>query len=264
MTIGSSRIAAVMRKEFRDYRRNRLVVLTMAVMPLIFLAAPIVVVFTVPASAASAALDRRLGLSLLYMLLIPVIVPGSVAGYAVVGEREQGTLEPLLSTPIRREELLIGKAAAALIPAVVIAYAVFGVFLACVRLFANPVVSSAVFHESSVLVAQAVFTPLLAGWAIWAGMAVSTRASDVRVAQQLGMLASLPPLAVTALMSVGVIHPTPTLVALLAAGLLAIDLLAWRVVSWMFDRERLITGGKPMSARSAKRLARYRPPSSTG
>jgi ABC-type Na+ efflux pump permease subunit len=37
-------------------------------------------------------------------------VPTFVAACAVVGERQQGTLEPVLTTPIRREELLLGKA----------------------------------------------------------------------------------------------------------------------------------------------------------
>ena len=47
--------------------------------------------------------------------------------------------------------------------------------------------------------AQALFSPLLARWAIWVGIAISARSSDVRVAQQLGTLASLPPLAIVAL-----------------------------------------------------------------
>jgi hypothetical protein len=39
-----------------------------------------------------------------------------------------------------------------------------------------------------------------------------------------------------------VIHPTVTLAVAVGAVLLIIDLLAWRVVASMFDRERLITG----------------------
>src|SRR5215204_2517719 len=42
---------------------------------------------------------------LLYMLGIPALVPTFTAPYSVVGEREQGTLEPVLTTPIRHEEL---------------------------------------------------------------------------------------------------------------------------------------------------------------
>ena len=51
-------------------------------------------------------LPLLLFLPLLYMLLIPVIIPSTLAAYTVVGEREQGTLEPLLTTPIRTMELI--------------------------------------------------------------------------------------------------------------------------------------------------------------
>jgi ABC-2 type transport system permease protein len=52
------------------------------------------------------------------------------------------------------------------------------------------------------------FTPLLAGWSIWVGIAISARSADVRVAQQLGVFASLPPLVIVALMSLNVITPS--------------------------------------------------------
>jgi ABC-type Na+ efflux pump permease subunit len=238
------RVRAILVKELRDYRRNRFVIGTMAFLPALFIALPIVQLLTVSVSAASSKLDARVGISLLYMLLIPAIVPSGLSAYSVVGEREQGTLEPILITPIRREEFLVGKALAVAAPTLTIAYAIFGIFLAVTALFAHPGISSAVFAGSHVLV-QLLFTPLLAGWSIWVGIAISSRSSDVRVAQQLGTLASIPPLAIVALMSFRVIEPTLALAVALGVGLLVIDGLAWRVVSAMFDRERLITGAKP-------------------
>jgi ABC-type Na+ efflux pump permease subunit len=186
-------------------------------------------------------LSVRVGLSLLYMLVIPVMMPSVVSAYSVVGEREQGTLEPVLTTPIRREEFLIGKALAAFVPTLVIAYAVFGIFLAVARLFAHPAIASAIYAGTHVLV-QLVFTPLLAGWAIWVGIGVSARSADVRVAQQLSILGSTPPLVIVALISLNVITASTALALGLAAALLAVDLLARRVVAAMFDRERLVTG----------------------
>jgi ABC-2 type transport system permease protein len=238
-----TRIGAIFRKEIRDYRHNRFVVMTMAVLPLIFVTLPIIEIFTISAATPSHKLDTRTGLALLYMLLIPAIVPSALSAYSVVGEREQGTLEPVLITPIRREEFLLGKGFAVLVPALGIAYGVFGIFLACAALFAHPAVSSAVFERSHLLV-QLLFTPLLAGWSIWVGIAISARSSDVRVAQQLGVFASLPPLVLVALMSLKVITPSLGLVLGLAAVLLLIDGLGWRVVATMFDRERLVTGGR--------------------
>jgi ABC-2 type transport system permease protein len=84
----------------------------------------------------------------------------------------------------------------------------------------------------------------LAGWSIVVGMAVSVRASEVRVAQQLGTLASFPPLVVVVLLGVGAIHPTFKVALIFAIALLVIDLRALRIVSRMFDRERLITGAR--------------------
>ena len=93
--------------------------------------------FAANATASTAHLNTRIGLSLIYMLVIPVSVPAVLSAYSVVGEREQGTLEPVLTTPIRREEFLIGKALAAFVPALVIAYTIFGIFLAVAALFAR-------------------------------------------------------------------------------------------------------------------------------
>ena len=186
-------------------------------------------------------LNLHVGLSMLYMLVIPAFLPSTLAAYSVVGEREQGTLEPVLITPIRREEFLVGKALAAFVPTLMIAYAVFGIFLAAAALFAHPGIASAIFAGTHVLV-QLLFTPLLAGWAIWVGIAISARSTDIRAAQQLSILASLPPLAIMALMSLKVITLSTGLALGLAAALLTIDLLGWRAVAAIFDRERLITG----------------------
>ena len=238
MSVSKRHVGAIFRKELREYRRNGFIVLTMAVIPLIFLIQPLVVVFALPASTAAELSHEHL---LLYLLGIPAIVPASVAAYAVVGERQQGTLEPVLTTPIRREEFLLGKALAALVPSVAIAYAVYALFLVCVELFAHPPVASALIRGPDLL-AQLLFTPLLAGWSIWVGIAISARSSDFRVAQQLGMLVSLPAAVVAALIAFNVIHASLGLALGLTAALLLLVGLGWRIMSATFDSERLITG----------------------
>ncbi len=239
MGVDTSRVRAVVRKELRDYRRKRSIVVAMAVFPAIFLIQPTLSVFL-----GSPASGKYYDLPLLLLLLIPVIMPSTLAAYSVVGERDQGTLEPLLTTPIRRQEFILGKAAAIMIPTVVLSYAVYGIFFALVRLFANPAVAASVFRQGPVILALVLFTPLLAGWAIVVGMAVSVRASEVRVAQQLGMIASFPPLGVVVLLGIGVIDPTFRVAIAFAVALLVIDLRALHIVSRMFDRERLVTGAR--------------------
>jgi ABC-type Na+ efflux pump permease subunit len=235
------RIRSVIRKELQEYRRKRSIVVAMVVLPAIFLIEPTLAVFLGPPAPSS---NPQYAVPLLMLMVIPVIMPATLAAYAVVGEREQGTLEPLLSTPLRIQEFILGKAAAVMLPTLVLCYAVFALYLAVVQLFANPVVASGIFHQGPMLLALFLFTPLLAGWAIVVGLAVSVRANEVRVAQQLGTIASLPPLGVVILMVTGVITPTFTVAIVFAIVLLFVDLQALRFVSRMFDRERLVTGAK--------------------
>ncbi len=238
MRIRRTRVLAIVRKDMREYRRNRSIVTTMAVIPLVFVLSPLIQIFSLRGSEAGALSHGHL---LLYMLGIPAVVPAIVAAYAVVGEREQGTLESVLSTPIRREEFLLGKALAALVPTLLISYAVYAVVLTAIELFAYPAVASALVRGPDLL-AQVAFTPLLAGWSIWVGIAVSTRASEARVAQQLGALASLPSAIVTSLVAYDVIHATAGLAVGGAALLIALNAAGWRITSALFDRERMIKG----------------------
>jgi ABC-2 type transport system permease protein len=234
------RIRAVFRKELRDFRRNKLVVGTMASLPVFFFAIPMASVLSLKGRTPQSALKGAVGGAGLALFLVPLILPTIVAGYGVVGEREQGTLEPVLTTPVSREELLIGKALAAIVPTVAIAYVLYAVFLIVVRLAAVPAVVHLVWQLPQVL-AIVLFTPLLAALSIWVGLAFSARASDVRVAQQLSALAVLPMVGLISLFTFRVISPTVNVAIAGAVLLVVLDAGAWRIVSRFFDRERLLT-----------------------
>jgi ABC-type transport system involved in multi-copper enzyme maturation permease subunit len=234
MSITRRHVRAIFRKELREYRHNGSIVWTMAVIPLIFILPTLIHVFGVAVGSVPSDL-------LLYMLGIPALVPAVVAAYSVVGERQQGTLEPVLTTPVRREEFLLGKALAALGPSLAISYGVYVVVVACIELFAQPGVASELVRWPELL-AQLLFTPLLAGWSIWAGIAISTRFGEVRVAQQVGALASFPSVLVAALIAYGVIPASLGLAVGCAVLLLLLNGLGWRITSAAFQRERLISG----------------------
>ena len=241
MSFSWTRVAAILVKELRDYRRNRFVIGTMAFLPLIFIAAPTIQLLTVPASAASSKLDARIGISLLYLLLIPAIVPSTLSAYSVVGEREQGTLEPILITPIRREEFLVGKALAVAVPTLDDRLRDLrdlprgrgparppGHCLGDLRRLTRP--DPAAVHAAA------------------RGLVDLGRDRDLRsldryprrpAAQRARQPASARGRRPVAVQS----DPASTGLALaLAAALLALDALGWRAVAAMFDRERLIAG----------------------
>jgi ABC-type Na+ efflux pump permease subunit len=240
--LDGGRLAAVARKEIREYRRTPFIVGAMLVLPFVFLINPAVVIFVLSAAVKPAAVAKEVGSTFLVLLIVPAIIPATIAAYSVVGERDQGTLEPLLTTPVRRGEILIGKALAPVIPSVGLAYLLFALVVTFAHFFAQNPAVAATLGEGSHILAQALFAPLLAVWSIGVGIAISTRSSDVRVAQQLGTLASLPALGVTALVSFQIVPVGVWTAVGFGLGLLVVDIAMWRVVAAMFDRERLITG----------------------
>jgi ABC-type Na+ efflux pump permease subunit len=237
MRISRRRVEAMLHKELRDLRRSGNVVYAMVVLPLVFLIQPIIQVFAIPSSGTSTLHHEH---TLIYLLAIPALVPAALAAYSIVGERMQGTLEPLLTTPVQQKELILGKALAVFLPSVAVAYAVFAFFIAIVELFAAPGVAAGLIQAPDVA-AQVVFTPLLVTWSIWIGMAISARSRDIRTAGQISILVSLPTVAITSLIAFNVIPATFRVALVFGIGLLALDRVGWRVATSLFDRERLIT-----------------------
>ena len=75
MSASVARVGAVIRKELAELRRNRLIVVTAAMLPVIFLIGPTATILSIKASALSATLDKRVD----YALFLPLHGPGAGA-----------------------------------------------------------------------------------------------------------------------------------------------------------------------------------------
>jgi ABC-type transport system involved in multi-copper enzyme maturation permease subunit len=232
------RVRAIFRKEMREFRRNKQIIATMAFSPIGFIVFPVIFLFEVKTSDVSVLYSYPVQV---FSLAAAAVLPAIVGGYAIVGEREQGTLEPLLGTPVSTAELMLGKALAVFLAAVSWSYLIFGVIDACVWLF-RPAVVSSVALRPSILLAQLLFTPLLVCFATWVSMIISARARDSRVAGQLAMLVSLPIIVVLILMGVHVIQFTTPVALIFGAALVVLDVAGWPLASKAFNRERLVLG----------------------
>jgi len=179
---------------------------------------------------------------LLYFMLLPAIIPLAIAVYSIVGEKEQSTLEPLLATPVTDTELFLGKALASVIPAVIINWISFGLFLIATRILAGAFLLETLTMPW--LVSIFGLSPLLSLFSVGVTMIVSSRASDARAAYQFSSLAILP-----GLIPLIAFSTMKTLISmwliLLEAGLL---LIAGAVVLWiairLFRREQILTRWK--------------------
>lgn len=236
--MSSRRVLAIFRKEMREFRRNKQIISTMALSPVGLLVTPVIFLFAIPASDAGTLYQYPV---LLFTLAMAALVPATVGVYSITGERDQGTLEPMLGTPIQAREFLLGKALAVFVPAAAESYLAFGVIDGLVWVIRPAAVSAAALRPL-VLLAQLIFTPLLAWMGVWVSMTLSARVSDVRVGQQVSVLIMLPVIALAALFGFHVLQVTALVGVTVGAVLVVLDAVGLRVVSAAFNRERLVLG----------------------
>ena len=253
----------IIRKEWSEVFRNRLVLFSVAFLPLILTALPLAILVGLGGAEAGdvfAASDlpesfTRLcgGLSagdcgayflvsefMLLFMLLPLAIPVTIASYSIVGEKITRTLEPLLATPVSTVQLLGGKSAAAVIPGILMTWAAFGVFSIGVRLLATPQVAARL-SDPMWLMAIFVVGPLLALAAVSIAVMVSSRTSDPRVAEQVSMLVMLPLFMVLVGQVTGLILLNAQLVLYIAAGLTVVDIGLMAFAINLFQRETILT-----------------------
>ncbi len=178
-----------------------------------------------------------------FFLPVPVVLPMTIAAYSVVGEKERKSLEPLLATPVRTNELLLGKSLAAIVPTTLLCWFSFVVLVALLNLF----LSDAVFSRIDIplwLLTIGLWTPLLAFVTTMVGVTISARSRDARAAQQSGSLMALPVVAIVIGIALGFFNMTWLLMGLGLAALLVIAFFAYRAALGLFDRETILTRWK--------------------
>jgi ABC-2 type transport system permease protein len=250
----------VLEKEWLELRLQRALLLATLFLPpmLTVLATGVfVVVAILPAPASTGALPPIAGLvglsprelaqvivgrqfSILFLLL-PIFISSVLASYAIVGEKRERTLEPVLATPIQTWELLVGKALAALIPALAITIASAAVFLAGIVVFAVSARVRDLVVTPGWLLAVVVDTPLLALIGVALIVVLSSRVNDPRTAQQISAVLVVPvlgllfgQLAGVVVLSGAVALGIGAVLAIFAAGAL------W-LATRLFQREVILT-----------------------
>jgi len=175
----------------------------------------------------------------LFLLLIPTMIAMSVATFSIVDEKLSGSLEALLATPVKTSELLLGKALAGAIPAIVVTWLSAGVFLL--------VVSGVGWGHLSGFVVRAgwfltlfLLTPAVAILSFMLGVTGSSRAKDPRSAQNTALIIILPVLALIGIQITGILWFTPLLILVLALAIGIADFVALRAAVRLFRRESIV------------------------
>ena len=174
-------------------------------------------------------------------LLLPIFIPSVLASYAIVGEKRERTLEPVLATPIRTWELLLGKVLAALIPALGITIASATLFVAGILAFAVTDRVRELIVTPGWILAVLVDTPLLALIGVALIVVLSSRVNDPRTAQQISAVLVVPVLGLLFGQLAGLIVLGPALALGIGAILAIIAAGALWTATRLFQREVILT-----------------------
>lgn len=174
-----------------------------------------------------------------FFLLIPVMVSSSIAADSFAGEKERGTLESLLFTPVDLESLFVGKAMAALLPALAITFATLLVAVGVVNAAGWNQFHAIFFPSLNWLPLVLLVVPGLSLGSVLLTVFVSLKVSTFQAAYQLGALLILPVVLLLAGQATGVLLLGVWQAAAVGATLLGIDLVLLRRLVRRTDRARI-------------------------
>lgn len=263
------KVITIIKKEWSEVFKNRMVFFAVAFMPLLFTAIPLALLYSMRGVTDMGSLGFNLNelppefarvcgtltevecgqflLLLQFMLLflmLPVIIPVTIASYSIVGEKTTRTLEPLLATPITTIELLAGKSLGAVIPAVLATIGSFLIFaVGAAFLAVSPAVALSLFTPLWLLGIFGV-APLLSIAGVSIAVMISSRVNDPRAAEQLSALVILPVVTLFIGQVMGFVQLDQTLMIYIAIALLIIDAALLYFATQLFQRETILTRWK--------------------
>ena len=261
------KINTIVRKEWSEVFKNKMVLFTVAFLPLILTAIPLGIIYATSASGEFSSITGDMpgefnalcpddfsggdcfqvfivSQFMIMFMIIPLAIPASISAYSIVGEKVNRSLEPLLATPITTTQLLVGKSLAAIIPALAATWIGFAIFIiGSWIIIANPTVVGN-FLDTRWLIAIFVIGPLMALSAVSFSIIVSSRVNDPRVAEQVSMIIILPVLAAFFGQMAGIIVLNNTFMIASAVLLALVDLVLVYLSIRLFQRETIITRWK--------------------
>ncbi|MDA4133983.1 MAG: hypothetical protein OK441_00230 [Thaumarchaeota archaeon] len=194
----------------------------------------------IPASEITVLLDAFS----FFFIILATLLPTVLSSYSFLGEKLEKSLEPLLATPATDGELLLGKSLAAFLPSIGVSYAGAAVFMVFVDGLTSSRLGYLYFPNTTMAVILLLAVPLACTFSVEANVIIASLVGDLRAAQQLGTLASVPFGGVFVLAETNFTSLDPTTLLTISVLLLAIDVVLLQVCRITFRREEILTKWK--------------------
>jgi ABC-2 type transport system permease protein len=247
-----SNCLTIMEKDFSIFRKQKIIILMIILLPLgLALGLPLIIWYSVLSGHASPffplvhiSFDKLVPLidtlSFIFVL-VASILPGGLAAFSIAGEKEEKSLEPLLATPMRDGEILLGKSLSAFLPS--IAATLFGsaVYIAFIDVISFQQLGYFIYPNWTVEVFMIFIAPLACLFCVECGVIISARASSIRAAQSLNSIVIFPFLTLYLLGQFNVISLEANNLLIISGFLLLIDVILFFISKATFGREKILT-----------------------
>ncbi|MCD1293398.1 ABC transporter permease [Methanocella sp. CWC-04] len=259
-----NKIKIIMEKEFDEFLKNKLLLGSTILIPLLFvvIASGLLLGVTyfpdlnnqddlqmylklLPNASEMSAQEVMLmifskGL-LTFFMMIPAIIPMMISSYSIIGEKKNRTLEPLLAAPISVYDILIGKTLASIIPALIMTYVAATLFIIVVTVGTYSIVNKFLFLDPMWFIGLFVLAPLLAFMGVLLTIIISSRVNDPRSAQQISVVIILPIMGLFISQMTGLFLLDIKIIAIVTAVALLADIGILVLGKELFDREEILT-----------------------
>ena len=236
-------------KDFSTFRKKRNIIYSTFIMPVIVsVAFPLLVRYILTRKAGavgSAEMLILLPAFTFFFVILAGVIPSTISSYSIVGEKIENSLEPLLATPTTDGEILLGKGIAAFVPPLATILASGAIFMGLLDVFTVKSLGFYYFPNWGAAAVFALMVPLTLVMGVEWNVLVSSRVSDVRIAQQVGFLAVVPlgGIYVSGELNIISLGDVNTLL-MVSAAMAVVDVVLFYLARTTFRRERILTKWK--------------------
>lgn len=181
---------------------------------------------------------------MIFLLLIPAMLPSLIAPASIVLEKESNTLEPLIATPIKTSELLLGKTLTSMVPAFTITLINFVLITIVVDVLGYIKLNMLLLPTPEWFVVTFLLSPIISFIITMISIIISSKSTDIRSAQGLGAAVIFPIYAIIGAQIGGLflLNIKYLLLGCLVLGLVCP--LVLKLAIRVFDRENILTKWK--------------------
>jgi ABC-2 type transport system permease protein len=240
-----SKAWTVASKDFKTFTRRKSILYSIIYFEgFVSIGLPFIVRLLASKPAAAAILPTFMNAFSFWYVIGASLLPVGIASYSLIGEKVQKSLEPMLATPTTDEEVLAGKSIAAFLPAICSNYLGALIFMVLVDSFTYSTLKYLYYPNWDIAIVLFLLAPLSCILSVGYNILISSRANDVRAAQQLGTLIILPFGTVYVLSEFNILTLTTNNLLIMAAVLAVIDAIVFYLVKATFQREEILTKWK--------------------